>query len=115
MTKRTSFRMRVMNYAHHIFSTCAAKTSEAWSNALRKAWKLYRLAKKMRKGTVKFVFEKVDGSARIAYGTLCDLPAGITSRKSTGKAPNFATMCYWDTKKNAFRSFKVENFISEIA
>lgn len=104
-----------MSFAHHIFNSCATKTSEAWKNALRKAWKLYRLAKKMRNGVVKFVFEKVDGSARIAYGTLCNLPAGITTRKSSGKAPKFATMSYWDTKKNAFRSFKVENFITEIA
>lgn len=115
MTQKTSFRVRVMNFAHHIYETSATKTIEAWKSALRKAWKLYRLAKKMRKGVVKFVFEKVDGSARIAYGTLCDLPAGITSRKSSGKSPKYATMCYWDTKKNAFRSFKVENFISEIA
>ena len=28
------------------------------------------------------------------------------------KAPNYGTMCYWDTKKNAFRSFRVENFIA---
>lgn len=115
MTQKTSFRVRVMNFAHHIYETSATKTIEAWKRALKKAWNIYRLAKKMRKGVVKFVFEKVDGSARIAYGTLCDLPAGVTSRKSSGKAPNFATMCYWDTKKNAFRSFKVENFISEIA
>lgn len=111
MTQKSNFRVRVMNFAHHIYET----STTTWSNALKKAWKLYNLAKKMRNGVVKFVFEKVDGSARIAYGTLCNLPAGITSRKSTGKAPNFATMCYWDTKKNAFRSFKVENFITEIA
>ena len=110
MAIKTNFRVRVMNFAHHIFRNSAT----TWTNALKKAWKLYRLAKQMRKGVVKFVFEKVDGSARIAYGTLCDLPAGITSRKGT-KAPSYSTMCYWDTKKNAFRSFKVENFISEIA
>ena len=83
-----------------------------WSAALKKAWTLYRLAKMMRKGVVKFYFEKVDGSARVAYGTLKDLPVGVTSRRSATKAPNFGTMRYWDTKKNAFRSFKVENFIA---
>lgn len=115
MTQKISFRVRVMNFAHHIYQSGVTKSIEAWKSALRKAWKLYRLAKKMRNGVVKFVFEKVDGSARIAYGTLCNLPAGVTSRKSQGKAANFSTMCYWDTKKNAFRSFKVENFITEIA
>ena len=106
--KTTNFRVRVMNYAHHIFET----QNYTWSAALKKAWTLYRLVKDMRKGVVKFYFEKVDGSARVAYGTLCNLPAGVTSRRSATKAPNYGTMCYWDTKKQAFRSFKVENFIA---
>lgn len=108
MNTSTSFRVRVMSYAHHIYQSGVNN----WSNALKKAWQLYRLAKLMRKGVVKFYFEKVDGSARVAYGTLCDLPAGITSRKGGKKAPNYGTMCYWDIKKQAFRSFRVENFIS---
>ena len=83
---KTNFRTRVMSYAHHIFES----TTVNWSTALKKAWTL----------------------ARVAYGTLCNLPAGVTSRRSATKAPNFATMCYWDTKKQAFRSFKVENFIA---
>ena len=107
MEKRTSFRVRVMMFAHHIFRSGSIE----WSTALKKAWTLYRLAKLMRKGVVKFFYEKVDGSARVAYGTLCNLPAGITAKKGS-KAPNYGTMCYWDTKKNAFRSFRVENFIA---
>lgn len=107
MDKKTSFRVRVMNFAHHIFKSSSA----TWSEALKKAWTLYRLAKLMRQGVVKFFYEKVDGSARVAYGTLCNLPAGVTSRKG-GKPQSSATMCYWDTKKNAFRSFRVENFIA---
>ena len=105
---KSSFRTRVMSYAHHIFVT----TASDWATALKKAWQLYRLAKMMRSGVVKFFYEKVDGSARVAYGTLCNLPAGVTSRRSATKTPNFGTMCYWDTKKNAFRSFRVENFIA---
>jgi len=105
---KSSFRTRVFNYAHHIFVT----TASDWATALKKAWQLYRLAKMMRSGVVKFFYEKVDGSARVAYGTLCNLPAGVTSRRSATKTPTFGTMCYWDTKKNAFRSFRVENFIA---
>ena len=108
MKTTTNFRVRVMSYAHHIFVT----TVISWSDALKKSWQLYRLAKLMRQGVVKFYFEKVDGSARVAYGTLCNLPAGITSRKGSKKATNYGTMCYWDIKKNAFRSFRVENFIA---
>lgn len=110
MANSRSFRVRVMHYAHQIFNSSAT----TWSAALRKAWQLYYLAKEMRHTTVKFVFEKVDGSARIAYGTLCNLPAGITSG-TRKKAPQYKTMCYWDTKKQGFRSFKVENFISVVA
>lgn len=108
MKTTSNFRVRVMSYAHHIYESGVTN----WSVALKKAWQLYRLAKAMRSGVVKFFYEKVDGSARVAYGTLCNLPAGITFRKRSAKEPNFATMCYWDTKKNAFRSFRVENFIA---
>lgn len=104
---KKSFRTRVFQYANHIF----ASTTTTWGAALKKAWTLYRLAKAMRRGTVKFFYEKVDGSARVAYGTLCDLPAGITSKRGS-KTPSYGTMCYWDTKKQAFRSFRVENFIA---
>jgi len=104
---KTNFRTRVMSYAHHIFES----TTVTWSAALKKAWTLYRLAKMMRKGVVKFYFEKIDGSARVAYGTLVDLPAGVTSGRGT-KTPNFGVMRYYDTKKKAFRSFRVENFIA---
>ena len=96
-----------MNYAHHIYTSA----NYTWSAALKKAWTLYRLAKMMRQGVVKFYFEKVDGSARVAYGTLKDLPAGIISKRGV-KKPNWGTMCYFDTKKQAFRSFRVENFIA---
>ena len=102
-----NFRVRVMSYAHHIF----VSGEYTWSAALKKAWTLYRLAKMRRKGVVKFFYEKVDGSARVAYGTLKDLPAGITSGRGN-KTPNFGVMRYYDTKKQAFRSFKVENFIA---
>jgi len=107
METKSNFRVRVMNYAHHIYTSA----NYTWSAALKKAWTLYRLAKMMRQGVVKFYFEKVDGSARVAYGTLKDLPAGITSKRGV-KKPNWGTMCYFDTKKQAFRSFRVENFIA---
>ena len=106
MEKKSSFRVRVMNHATHIFNS----SNTSWSAALRKAWTLYRLAKAMRRGTVKFFYEKVDGSARVAYGTLCGLPAGVTSKGT--RNGNTGTMCYWDTRKAAFRSFRVENFIA---
>ena len=77
MNTKINFRVRVMSYAHHIFFFFFI----SWSDALKKAWQLYRLAKKMRSGVVKFFYEKVDGSARVAYGTLCNLPPASPRRE----------------------------------
>lgn len=76
--EKSNFRVRVMKYAHQL-----AKTTEyTWKICLIKAWELYRLAKNMRKGIVKFAFQKVDGSIRHASGTLYNLPA---EHQFTGK------------------------------
>lgn len=98
------FRAKVMHYAHVIFNA----TKCTFSMALKKAWSLYKLAKQMSKGVVKFCYEKVNGTARIAYGTLANLHYTASTK---AKKPSYLTMCYFDTEKNAFRSFKVENFI----
>ena len=74
--EKSNFRVRVMKYAHQL-----AKTTEyTWKICLIKAWELYRLAKNMRKGIVKFAFQKVDGSIRHASGR------NINSRKKNDKA-----------------------------
>lgn len=105
---KTNYRVRVMSYAHQI-----AKNSRLeWANCLKKAWKLYQLVKLMRNGIVKFVFEKIDGSARIAYGTLRNVPAGSSARTNKSGVPNYKTLCFFDVSKSQFRSFKVENFIA---
>ena len=44
MNTKINFRVRVMSYAHHIFLT----TVISWSDALKKAWQLYRLVAKLR-------------------------------------------------------------------
>ena len=95
-----------MKYAHFLFAT----TKNAWRICMLKAWELYRLAKKMRTGIVKFAFLKVDGTIRYAWGTLQDLPAGATTGKQ--KAPSYKTFAYYDTQKQAMRCFKVENLIT---
>ena len=77
-----------------------------------KAWQLYKLAKAMREGVVSFYFRKVDGTIRKAKGTLKNLPAGITFNGKKVTKPSYKTMAYFDTEKQAFRCFKVENIIS---
>jgi len=103
--EKKSFRKRVMMYAHNIY----AATKRSWRRCLIKAWELYRLAKKMRERAVRFAYEKVDGSVRLATGTLCDLPAGVTSGK--GK-PSYKTFAYYDIDKQQFRCFKIENLLT---
>ncbi|MDE5975557.1 MAG: SH3 beta-barrel fold-containing protein, partial [Muribaculaceae bacterium] len=75
---------------------------------------LYRLAKAMREGVVAFYYQKADGSIRKAHGTLQNVPAGATLGGRRVTKPSYKTMAYYDTEKNAFRCFKVENLISVI-
>ena len=106
MQTKTSFRVRVMKYAHYLFTA----TANTWKVCLLKAWELYRLAKKMRKGIVKFAYQKVDGTIRYAWGTLQNLSAGASVGK--GKTPTYKTFAYFDTQKNEMRCFKIENLIT---
>lgn len=103
----TNFRSKVMHYAHVIYNS----TKCTFSLALKKAWKLYKLSNKMRKGVVKFCYEKVNGTARIANGTLANLNYTASGKQ---KKQSYLTMCYYDTEKSGFRSFRVENFIGII-
>lgn len=101
---KTNFRTKVFRRAHEIMRA----TGKAFSVCLSKAWAVYRLIKRMRKGATSFTFEKKDGSLRRATGILKDIPGtGSGSREE-----NFKTVAYFDIDRNAFRCFKVENLIS---
>ena len=108
MEAKRNFRVTVMKYAWQIWRN----TSNAWRVCLIKAWELYRLAKKMRKGIVSFWYEKADGTIRKAFGTLKDIPAGTAIRPKRESVPTYKTLCYYDVEKQSFRSFKVENLIA---
>lgn len=108
MAKKTNFRARVMKHAYQIWLA----TRQTWSECMKKAWNIYRLAKRMRNGVVAFAYRKADGSMRNAYGTLCNLPEGVTSGKRMTK-PSYKTLCYFDVEKDSFRSFRIENLLSE--
>lgn len=108
METKSNFRVRVMKYAHHLLSV----TNKSWKYCLLKAWELYRLAKKMRGGKVKFAYEKVGGSIRYATGTLVNLPAGATNNGKRITKPSYKTFSYFDVDKKEFRSFKIENLVT---
>ena len=107
MEKKTNFRMRVMKYAWHLWKV----TQQSWRMCMIKAWQLYRLAKAMREGVVKFYYTKADGSIRKATGTLQNVPVGTTIGGKKMTKPSYRTMTYFDIDKNSFRCFKVENLI----
>lgn len=107
MEKKNNFRVRVMKYAWQLWKS----TQESWQLCMIKAWQLYRLAKAMRERVVAFYYRKADGSVRKAFGTLKNVPAGATLGGKKFTKPSYKTMSYFDTEKNAFRCFKVENLI----
>lgn len=78
------------------------------SEALKTAWANIKLKAKMKKGIVKFYFQKVDGSLREAYGTLKEsmLPETKSERKQ-----NVTIQTYYDTERQSWRSFKRANLI----
>lgn len=101
---KTTFRTRVFKRAWEI----SKSTGKAFAICLVKAWQIYRLSNRMKTGTVKFAFEKVDGSLRYALGTLANLQ---TSTFKGTRKPNYKTLAYFDTQSQGFRSFRVENLV----
>lgn len=100
-------------------STLANIMRQAWmlvkkygftmAEAMKQAWAISKLRKAMKKGIVKFLYTKLDGTTRTAWGTLADNLIGET--KGTGRKPNESLVTYYDTEKESFRSFKVANFL----
>lgn len=78
----------------------------SFAEALTAAWKVTKLASKMKQGVVSFAFKKIDGSIRKAIGTLKDIPATLGF-----KAVNYSVFTYFDIEANAYRCAKVENLI----
>ena len=108
MGAKVNFRGRVMKYAWQLRKT----TSDTFRNCLKRAWQLWKLAKAMRQGIAVFYYTKADGSIRKAFGTLRNLPIGVSAGGKKMTKPSYKTMSYYDIEKKAFRSFKIENLIS---
>ena len=99
-----SFRSKVFCQAWQI----KRQTGKTFSICLMKAWAAYRLKERMTKETVKFAFEKVDGSLRYAWGTLTNLPSATST---AARNPNYKTLAYFDVEVQDYRCFKIENLI----
>jgi len=74
------------------------------SEALKTAWRNVKLRKAMAQRICKFVFQKVDNSLRVAYGTLkSDI---VPPTADSGRKTNPTLQVYYDTKKASWRCFK---------
>lgn len=82
------------------------------AEALRKAWGISKLRKAMKSNIVKFYFTKVDGTTREAWGTLkAELLPVSESTEHENRKKSTTTVPYYDTEKQAFRCFKIANFL----
>ena len=79
------------------------------SQALRQSWALYHLKAAMQKRVVKFYFQKVDGSLREAWGHLIE--SKLPQTDGSGRKPSDTVFTYYDVEREAWRCFKVANFI----
>ena len=96
----------IMSNAWRIFRV----TGESFSECLRRAWQVYRLAKAMKSQIVQFFYQKTNGEIRQAFGTMKD-EVIHDKVKGTGRRKNEDLFTYWDTEKESFRSFKKFNLI----
>lgn len=73
------------------------------SEAMKVAWLNIKLRKAMMSRIVKFIFEKVDGSTRIAYGTL---KSDLVPPTGDGRKPSPNVQVYYDCEKESWRCYK---------
>lgn len=79
------------------------------AEAMKQSWKVLKLKAALKKGVVKFFYQKLDGTVRTAWGTLKeDL---IPETKGTERKKNESLITYYDNEKASYRSFKVANLI----
>lgn len=81
------------------------------ADALRIAWRNFKLKSAMYNGIVKFYFQKVDGTIREAYGTLkTELLPPIQGEDNRKR--NDTVQVFYDTEKQEWRSYKKANLVS---
>jgi len=86
------------------------QTGFNFAECLKKAWANFKLKKAMQKGIVRFYFQKVDGTIREAWGSLC--PSIVPPTSDNERKKNNTVQVYFDTEINAFRCFKKFNLVS---
>lgn len=77
--------------------------------ALKVAWRNFKLKSAMQGKIVKFYFQKVDGTLREAYGTLKESLLPVT--QGSDRKTNYDLQTYFDTEKGEWRCFKKANLV----
>lgn len=81
------------------------------SEALKVAWRNFRIRQQLKVRVVHFWFRKIDGSVREAWGTLAaNIVPAVNNTDDRKK--NDTVQTYYDTEKSAWRCFKRANLIS---
>lgn len=104
--KTREFLSNVMNLAWQF----VRKNGFSMSEAMRCAWANMKLKAAMKNRIVKFYFQKVDGSIREAYGTLCENIIPATNGDNRKK--NDTVQVYFDTERQEYRCFKKANLLT---
>lgn len=105
-TFKNSMR-EVMSNAWRMFRI----TGESFSECLKRSWLLLKLKMQMKKRTVQFFYQKVNGEIRQAFGTMKDEVIADKIKGNDTRRKNDDLFTYWDCEKEAFRSFKKFNLI----
>lgn len=79
------------------------------ADAMKQAWLVLKLKAALKNGIVKFMYAKLNGEVRTAWGTLKD--GLIPETKGTERKKNESLIIYYDSEKQAYRSFKVANLV----
>ena len=79
------------------------------AEAMKTAWRNFKLKREMQGKIVKFYFQKVDGTLREAYGTLKE--SLLPPTQGTGRKANDTLQTYFDTEKQEWRCYKKANLV----
>ena len=96
----------------------ATEFKNKMSELMKQAWMLVKvygfsmadaMKQALKKGVVKFYYQKLNGEIRTAWGTLKE--GLIPETKGTERKRNESLITYYDNEKATFRSFKIANLI----
>jgi len=99
---------QLMKTAWQFFHT----TGFEFSVCLKKAWTNFKLLQLLRKGIVRFYFQKVDGTIREAWGTINANYFPQNTSEDAGRKKNDTVQAYFDTECQEWRCFKKLNLVT---